>query len=263
MSRSARGVRCVASLLLAGLGLPFLSLPAASAAGAVALSWRGEVAAGLEAARRLEGPRATEHLERAAALARTEGATPAELAGVLDELGQLYIEGGRYPAAEQALEEALEIRRRALGDGDPSIAETLGRLSHLRWNQERYADALTLLQEALRLRQDALGPTAPLVARSLADLAMGYASLAEFQQQEGSGRPQGFRQAESHFRQALTIAEQQRPADPALQSDILLGLADVMRRTGRAAEAEELKNRATPLVREIARRDRALAPPGR
>ncbi|HEX3586935.1 MAG TPA: tetratricopeptide repeat protein, partial [Candidatus Angelobacter sp.] len=48
-----------------------------------------------------------------------------DLATDLNNLGYLYLFSRRYPEAAKVLERALGIRRKAYGDSDPSVKETL------------------------------------------------------------------------------------------------------------------------------------------
>src|SRR5512145_2373743 len=83
--------------------------------------------------------------------ARTLGANDPRLATALNYLGELYRVQGRLPAAEQALQEALAIREKALGPDSVAVAETVNNLALTRQAMGRPAEARTLLRRALAI----------------------------------------------------------------------------------------------------------------
>ena len=66
-------------------------------------------------------------------------------------LAKLYREWGRPEKAEPFLLEALEARRRLLGDTHPDTLDTMIELARLRAVEGEAADALRLLREAVEL----------------------------------------------------------------------------------------------------------------
>ncbi|MEL6780562.1 MAG: tetratricopeptide repeat protein, partial [Cyanobacteria bacterium J06597_16] len=73
----------------------------------------------------------------------------------------LYKSQGRYSEAEPLYREALEMRKRLLGDEHPDVASSLNNLAALYYNQGRYSDAEPLLIDALALFEQRLGPDHP------------------------------------------------------------------------------------------------------
>jgi tetratricopeptide (TPR) repeat protein len=90
----------------------------------------------------------------------------------LHELGRVFRYEGKFPQAEQALSEALEIRNRlatkmthetTLTDARPSVASTLHELGVLEVQKHNLDNATSFLLQALELRRRALVPsTSPL-----------------------------------------------------------------------------------------------------
>jgi tetratricopeptide (TPR) repeat protein len=80
--------------------------------------------------------------------------------------------------------EALELRKRLLGDAHPSVASSLNSLALLYNSQGRYAEAEPLLQQALELRKRLLGEEHPSVASSLHNLAALYSSQGRYAEAE-------------------------------------------------------------------------------
>jgi tetratricopeptide (TPR) repeat protein len=82
----------------------------------------------------------------------------------------LYDSQGRYEQAEPLYVEALEMRKRLLGDEHPDVAK-----ASITWqlydSQGRYEQAEPLYQQALEMRKRLLGDEHPDVATSLNNLA--------------------------------------------------------------------------------------------
>jgi len=96
---------------------------------------------------------------------------------------------GKVAEAFAAVQQALEVRRRILGEEHADCADSLNNLALL-WEQKGdYEKALPLLQQALSVRKKTLGETHPYYAQSLNGLAFWYQTqkdyakaLAQFQQ---------------------------------------------------------------------------------
>ncbi|MGH9854401.1 MAG: serine/threonine protein kinase, partial [Blastocatellia bacterium] len=86
---------------------------------------------------------------------------PAVQAKLLDTIGQLYQSIGLYDREQPLLEEALKLRRRALGDEHPDVATSLNHLAEVVRLKGDYAKSESLLREALALRRKLLGEESP------------------------------------------------------------------------------------------------------
>ena len=95
--------------------------------------------------------------------------------------------------AELSFLEALDKRKRLLGEDHLWVATSLNNLANLYCSQERYAEAEPLLQQALEIRKRLLGEDHPDVATSLNNLGNLYYS---------QGR---YAEAGSFFQQALEV----------------------------------------------------------
>src|SRR5207249_1367618 len=91
----------------------------------------------------------------------------------LNDLGVLYCAQGNYAAAEPRLQEALEVRQRALGGEHRDYARTLNSLGVLYRAQGNYAAARPLLEKALQIMRAADGDSHSRVAV----FAKNYASV--------------------------------------------------------------------------------------
>ena len=97
---------------------------------------------------------------------------PATEAQMLDLIGRIRLQIGDYGAARPALEEALQIRRRTLGDDHPDVATSLINVAELaRTATDRDQDEVPLLQRAFDIRHRRLGDEDPRTADALYRLA--------------------------------------------------------------------------------------------
>ena len=111
--------------------------------------------------------------EEAAAL-HDRAAQPLAYAKEVSLLANLYYDQGAYARVEPLYEEALRIRREALGARHPHVATSLNNLGALWWNRGDYAKAETYYAQALDVRRDALGARQPDTASTMVDLADCY-----------------------------------------------------------------------------------------
>jgi len=98
---------------------------------------------------------------------RAHGAESEEVAALLNAMGMLYDEQGRYEEALEAYGRALAVRRKALGEEHPSTASTLNNMAVVYQRQGRYEEALEAYGRALAVRRKALGEEHPSTADTL------------------------------------------------------------------------------------------------
>jgi eukaryotic-like serine/threonine-protein kinase len=171
-----------------------------------------------------------------------ESVTDLTVAETQDLVGWIRFHRGEYEQAASLLQNAAEIKERALGPANPSLAGTLVNLGTVYHSQGRNPEAESLYLRALEIREKVLGSEHPDVAESLNQLALLYYA-------EGK-----LAQAEPLYRRAITIHEKTLGADhPDLAPD-LLNLAMVDDAQGKSAQAEPLYRRA------IAIDEKALGP---
>lgn len=82
---------------------------------------------------------------------------PVVQAKLLDTIGKLYQSIGLYDREQPLLEEALRLRRQALGSEHPDVATSLDHLGEVARLKDDYARSESLLREALAMRQKLLG----------------------------------------------------------------------------------------------------------
>jgi len=109
---------------------------------------------------------------------------PETRAELMDTMGGVYTNLGLYYEAEPLLEQALDLRRRALGDGEPDTLSSINTLAVLYWNLGRYEEAEPLFLEALEGRRRRLGDDDPETLASMNDLAGLYWHQNRFEEAE-------------------------------------------------------------------------------
>ena len=147
-------------------------------------------------------------------------------------------ERGRYSEAEPLYQQALEMRKRLLGDEHPDVASSLNNLANLYDSQGRYTEAEPLYQQALEMRKRLLGDEHPSVASSLNNLAALYRS---------QGR---YTEAETLYQQALELWKRLLGDEHPSVASSLNNLAAVYRSQGRYTEAEPLYQQALEIFEQ-------------
>src|SRR5262249_53859173 len=113
----------------------------------------------------------------------------------LESIAERYTAENRSGEAEDALNEALELKERALGSEHPDIPRTLDRLAELYKAHGRYHLADALLRRPLAIKEKIYGADDPTVATTLK-------SLSEVCKLEGNSAA-----ADPLYKRALTIDE--------------------------------------------------------
>ena len=98
-------------------------------------------------------------------------AQPVVQAQMLDALGQVNEQLGRFAEAERMLRRALELRRAHLGENHLDVAATLNNLSNVLVQTDRREESLQMSREALAIQQRVLGPRHLDVAATLLAVA--------------------------------------------------------------------------------------------
>jgi len=125
-------------------------------------------------------------IEHTALLARLSAAQRAELEEAFElnrRMAKLF-EQGDYRAAVEAGKQAMEIRRRILGEEHPDYAQNLNDLGWLYYSMGEYAQAESLYRRALEIRKNILGGEHPDYAQSLDDLGWLYYHMGDYARAE-------------------------------------------------------------------------------
>jgi eukaryotic-like serine/threonine-protein kinase len=164
---------------------------------------------------------------------------PAVQAKLLDTIGQLYQSIGLYDRAQPLLEEALKLRRQALGDESLDVATTLTHLGAMARLKGDYARSEPLFREALIVRLKLLGKEHKDVAESLDNLGALLVDRGACNEAEGL------------IREALDLRRNLLGAEHNDVVNSLNSLGRLMFNTGRFKEAESLCRQALAMRRKL------------
>ncbi|MFN6526919.1 tetratricopeptide repeat protein [Nostoc sp. ChiSLP03a] len=158
-----------------------------------------------------------------------------DLANSLNNLAGIYRATGNYSEAEPLYKQALELRKRLLGENHPAFATSLNNLAGLYKSTGQYSKAELLYQQALELRKALLGENHADVAASLNNLALLY---------DEQGR---YDEAEPLYLQSLELEKRLLGENHLSFALILNNLALLYYHQGRYSEAEPLSQQAIEL----------------
>ncbi len=181
---------------------------------------------------------AIEYLSKAVRIQEELG-LETDLTNSLNNLALLYYSQGRYTEAEPLFIQALDLRKRLLGESHPDVATSLNNLALLYYSQGRYTEAEPLFIQALDLSKRLLGESHPDVANSLNNLASLY---------ESQGR---YTEAEPLYIQALDLRKHLLGESHPDVATSLNNLASLYQSQGRYTEAEPLFIQALDLHKRL------------
>jgi tetratricopeptide (TPR) repeat protein len=162
-----------------------------------------------------------------------------ELATSLNNLALLYNSQGKYEAAEPLYQQALELRKRILGENHPEYANSLNNLAGLYDSQGKYEAAEPLYQQGLELTKRILGENHPQYATSLNNLASLYYSQGKYEA------------AEPLYQQALELTKRILGENHPQYATSLNNLALLYNFQGKYEAAEPLYQQALELTKRI------------
>ncbi|MGH9752935.1 MAG: tetratricopeptide repeat protein [Blastocatellia bacterium] len=164
---------------------------------------------------------------------------PVVQAKLLDTIGKLYQNIGLYDRAQTLLEEALKLRRQALGNESPDVAASLNHLGEVARLKSDYAGSESLLREALAMRRKLLGAESKDVAQSLNNLGIVLVERGNFGE------------AEALLRESLATRHKLFGEEHAEVAVSLNSLGRLMSDTGKFSEAESLYRQALTTHRKL------------
>lgn len=174
---------------------------------------------------------AADLLQRAAARVDELADRPLVQARLLDVIGRMSLDLGRYEDAQRLLENAVAIRR---APGERTSLDLAESLIHLAWVQRalaRYDSAHSLVTEAVRIRRISLPPDEPALAAGVYELGLLTAGPDQ----------------ERLYREALGILQTSEAA-PEQQVTLMQALSTNLRRQGRLDEAVAADREAVRLA---------------
>jgi tetratricopeptide (TPR) repeat protein len=174
-------------------------------------------------------------LDHAVARAHELSGQPEIEAQMLDMVGRIRTRLGDYAAARPALDQALALRRRTLGDRHPDVATSLMNLAALLDEEEKPDSAIPLLRQALALRRETFGPADARSTDALYALASDLHSTGD----RTAARPL--------FDEWMTLISRQPPQLTPARAEQLHALAQFMTFSKRYGRAEQLARQALAL----------------
>lgn len=177
-------------------------------------------------------------LERGVRRIDTELETqPAVQARLLDVIGEVYLNLGRFDEAQPLLERSLDVRREMFGERHADVAQSMDHLALLHERRGEYEEAERLNRTALSLRRALYGTEHPDVAESLN-------RLAGLLMHKGA-----FAAAEPLYRESLATRQRLLGDDHSEVAISRSDLALLLNRRGQFEEAETLARRALAVHR--------------
>jgi serine/threonine-protein kinase len=171
---------------------------------------------------------ATAILERGVARAGELAGEPAVQARLLDALGMIFLNLGRYEDAHRLVGHALGVRLATHGTEHPDVAESLRHVARVDRSLASYTAAEALYRQALDIQRRLLGPDHPAVAETMLDLGFLLPYLGRLAESEVA------------YRDALALQRRVlAPGDPTIGSTIMR-LAGILRLRGQIAPAESV-----------------------
>jgi serine/threonine-protein kinase len=171
---------------------------------------------------------ATAILQRGVARAGELAGEPAVQARLLDALGMIFVNLGRYEDAHRLVGQALGIRLATHGTDHVDVAESLRHVARVNRALASYTAAETLYRQALDIQRRLLGPDHPAVAETMLDLGFLLPYL---------GRPA---ESEAAYRDALALQRRVLPPDDPAIGRTIMRVAGILRLRGQAAPAESV-----------------------
>lgn len=177
-------------------------------------------------------------LARGVARAHELSAQPATEAQMLDFIGRIRMRMGDYAAARPVLQEALDIRRRELGDDHSDVASSLMHVASLISESDQHDTlALPLLRRALEIRRKRFGDADPLTTDALYQLASELHMAGRY----AAARPL--------FDDWLRLVRTQPPQLTTERAEQLATMASIMEYSRQLARADTLRAQVLALDR--------------
>ncbi len=186
--------------------------------------------------------------QRARSLAGETSLDPATRADLLDALGVAYRSLGRTQDAGPLLEEALFLRRKALGGEHVLVAESLHNLANLERQLHHADEAERLTRRAIEIQRRAFPQGHPSLARGLNNLA---SLLREKAEAAGAAGGPLLVEAEAFARESLAMKQRLFGEENDEVATSLNTLGTILVRQNRPTEAEPLLQLSIALHRKL------------
>lgn len=200
-------------------------------------------------------------------------------------LASLYYNQGRYAAAKEQYQQALDVYEQTFGPGHVYTAKSLNGLASACLSLGDYAEALVFYSHCLVLYQSLYGEKDVVVARCLSNLAEVYALLGNPSRAEalleksleiirsvhGEGHPQAvtvlsnlasvsgkkgeYSRAEYYYQRALQMMETSAVQDARVKAAVMNNLAGICFARGEFDRSKQLYERALEIDEKVSGRE--------
>jgi tetratricopeptide (TPR) repeat protein len=161
-------------------------------------------------------------------------------------LAGIQRKAGKQGEVGASLMRCLEFQEKALGRGDPGVADVLTELGQARQTSGNPRQALECLRRALAIHSESAGADSPEAVEDMRLIAVACHASGNIEE------------AAQEYERVLQLRERQVGGDPAALGEMLADLAGIYSRMGRYSRAQELLQQALcALDRSPARRDAA------
>jgi tetratricopeptide (TPR) repeat protein len=155
-----------------------------------------------------------------------------DTAGILNNLGAVYVAQHRYLQAEEILRRTLAMRETEVGPSHPDLIPTLNAIAVVYVETGRFAEAEDLYHRALAILEPQSSIFAPAIAQILHGLSATYR------------RANRAAESAAALEQAAEIAQHNLDKEPEMAT-IVDEYAKMLRARGKTKEAEALHDRAS------------------
>lgn len=162
-----------------------------------------------------------------------------DICETLDKQGTLMDRPGEYQNAEALYKGAINVKEKALGSDNPSVAQSLSRLATMYDALGNHANAEQLHARALQIREKSLGKNHEDVANNMDDLASSYKAAGKL------------KEAEDLYNKLLARDQQVSGQSSAPVASDLSNLAQVQMLQGKKPAAEATQKRAVEVKKKL------------
>ena len=182
--------------------------------------------------------KSAEEMQKTALVIERKAGSESKVAELLDGLGMTLYKEGNLAGAEDALKEAIGIRRRIFGDENAETASAINDLATVYRHERKLAESEALTREALETRRKLFGDNSLAVADSLHNLCVVLGD-------EGNRM-----ESETTARRILAIRRSLLGAEDPLVAAALNDVAWAASYNGKLEEAESLQREALAIQRK-------------
>lgn len=161
---------------------------------------------------------------------------PRRLAYALDSFADALCAQEKHEMAEQYYRRAIDIKVKHLGPQHIVVARSLNNLARLYYQLNRFHEAEPLTKKCVEIYEKIFGTQHPDYATALHNLGTLYHIQVRF------------KDAEPLYRQALAIRQRTLGPDHPETKGLSRSLANLLRSTGRAAEADRIHGPGMPVI---------------